>query len=99
MVSLDPTVFPPLCLPALFEFEWTPILTCNLVSFPTPPLLLYMVTSKVGIATEREIGCRFGGAETGRLLELALPGHEYTRKSGYSRLPYSHAEFPIGCLS
>ena len=33
MAPLDPTIFAPLRLPALFEFEWTQILTCNLVSF------------------------------------------------------------------
>ena len=54
-----------------------------------------MVSTNVVMGTEREIGCRFEGKATGRLPELALPGREYTHKSGYSRPPSSPAQFPL----
>ena len=96
---MGPTAFALLRLPTAFELEWTPILSCNFVSFPTPPLRFYMVSTNVGMGTERQIGCSFEGTATGRLPELALPGREYTRKSGYSRPPSSPAQFPLAaCL-
>ena len=96
MAPLGPTAFAPLPLPAAFEFEWTPILSCNflcLFSNSTPSFLHGL--NQLGVATEGEIGCRFEGKATGRLPELALPGREYTHKSGYSRPPSSPAQFPL----
>ena len=91
---MGPTAFAPLRLPTAFELEWTPILSCNFVSFPTPPLRFYMGSTNVGMATEREIGCRFEGTATRRLPELALPEHEYTWKPGCCRLTFYLARFP-----
>ena len=96
MALLCPTAFAALRLPATFEFEGRPILSYNflcLFSNSTPSFLHGL--NQLGVATEGEIGCRFECKATGRLPELALPGREYTRKSGYSRPPSSPAQFPL----
>ena len=61
VAQLGPSRFAPLCLPASFESDWTPVLSCNflpLFSNSTPSFLQWHL--QVGTATEREIGCRFG---------------------------------------
>ena len=97
MAPLGPTAFAPLPLPAAFEFEWTPILSCNflcLFSNSTPSFLHGL--NQLGVATEGEIGCRFECKATGRLPELALPGCKEVRLLSLS---FVSCSVPIDCLS
>ena len=100
LAPLGPTAFAPLRLPAAFEFEWTPILSCNflcLFSNYTASFLCGHIQGGDGYRGKNRLPLwGYGDRETA---QLAPPGREYTRKSGYSRPRSSPAEFPLaGCL-
>ena len=71
MAPLGPSPFAPLRLPAAFESEWTPVLSCNclcLVSNSTPSFLHGYIQG--GMATVAEMGCQDGVWPHGSVLGI-----------------------------
>lgn len=61
MTPLGPSPFAQFHLPAAFESEWMPVLSCNcLLSGFHPPLRFYMVTSKGEMRRKRDNASQYG---------------------------------------